>query len=405
MVFLSNLMGMLALRSHALKMQAESRMILGGIVCFSTGFLTYLLVRNQIYSALPEIMAQPIGPIRSFYHLNLIQALLFLLFLYIPALILLSGSIFGQPMGLTISGREYRMHASVLLPLWGLLFLISAPVQWIIPRFLIVGMFEISIGFLVCSILLALYTAWAIRHLNCLNIIQAAGACVLSWFLLPVFYLLMSEPFITALFILAPLLFWCGRWVRKHRASRKNEALLQKHLADLSSDPGNADSSFQAGKIILERGNPDEASGYFENALRADPGNPDYGYNLGRAYEMKGDWDSALQLYEGIYNLDPEYESGRIVRELGKVYVHLDRIDRGREFLGMFLEKNDNDSEARFWMAVALQRAGKTVRMLGELNLIMGQARTNSRAFCRANRHWICRARDMLRQTRHCYEL
>jgi tetratricopeptide (TPR) repeat protein len=404
MVFLSNLTGMLAFRPYALRLHAERGTILRGIVSFSAGFLCYVLVRNRVYSELPELLAQPAGPVHYFYHLNLIQTLLFILLVYIPVLILLGNSFSGEGPGISISWLEYRMHVSVLLPLWGLLFLITSPVQWIVPHFLIIGIFEISVGFLVRAILLILYTTWAISRLSCLTVIQASGIFILSWFSLPVFYLLTYTHFVPALFVLAPLLFLSGRWFRKYRAYRKDEILFQRHLSRLSSDPENAASYFQIGKILLKRKNPDKASGYFENALRRDPENPDYGYYLGQASEVKGDWDRALQFYEGVYKVDAEYGSGGIVRELGKACVHLDRISRGMELLSIFLKKHDTDPEARYWMAVALQKTGQTARMVGELKLIMDQVRANPRSFYRQNRQWVYRARDMLRETR-CFSV
>ncbi|MEJ2246801.1 MAG: tetratricopeptide repeat protein, partial [Acidobacteriota bacterium] len=355
-------------------------------------------------SELPELLERPAGPIHYLYYLNLLQTLLFVLLVYVPVLILLSNSISGEGPGISITGREYRVHMSVLLPLWGLLFLITAPVQWIIPHFLIIGMFEISVGFLVRSILLVLYTTWAIRHLNCLSVAQASGIFILSWFSLPIFYLLIYTHVVPALFILVPLLFWGGRRFRKYRAYRLDEILFQRYLARVSSDPENAASYFQIGKILLKRKNPDKASDYFESALRRDPENSDYGYYLGRAFEMKGDWDRALQFYEGVYKVNAEYGSGEIVRELGKSYVHLGRISRGKELLRLFLKKRDTDPEARYWMAVALQKTGQTAPMVGELKLIMDQARENPRSFRGKNRQWIYRARDMLREAR-CFSL
>ena len=400
MVFLSDLLGMLAFRFCALRLHAERGMIFRGIASFSAGFLCYVLVRNRVYSELPELLAQPPGPIHYLYHLNLIQTLLFILLVYIPVLILLGNSISGESPGISISWREYRMHVSVLLPLWGLLFLITAPVQWIVPHFLIIGMFEISVGLLVRSILLVLYTTWAVGHLNCSSVAQASAIFILSWFSLPVFFLLTYNHFVPALFVLAPLLFWSGLRFRRYREYRKDEILLQRHLSRLSSNPENTDSCFRIGKILLKRKNPDEASGYFENALRADPENPDYGYHLGQAFQMKGDWEKALQFYEGVYRVDAEYGSGGIVRDLGKTYVHLDRISRGRELLDSFLKKHDTDPEARYWMAVALQKSGQTARMVGELKLIMDQVRAHPRSFYRQNRQWVHRTRDMLRETR-----
>lgn len=88
MTFLSDLLGMLAFRVRALRAQAERRAPVTGVVCFSLGFLAYALVRNSVYAALPEFLSQQSGLIDSFLDLNLIQAVLFLLLVYVPAVIL-----------------------------------------------------------------------------------------------------------------------------------------------------------------------------------------------------------------------------------------------------------------------------------------------------------------------------
>ncbi len=190
MKFLFNLSGVLVFHARALQEQAERQMVFGGIACFCAGFLAYGLVKNHVYAGLPEISAATSGWIYSLLHLNLLQTLFFLLFVFVPGLILLTNSIPGEGPGLVISGREYRHHISSLLPLWGLLFLITAPVQWIVPHFLLIGMVEISIGMLVRSILLAVYTVWAVKQLNSLTTVQALGVFILSWVTLPVLFIL-----------------------------------------------------------------------------------------------------------------------------------------------------------------------------------------------------------------------
>ena len=99
MMSLSDLLGMLALRIRFLRLQAERRTLIYGVVCFSAGFLAYILLRNHVYSALPEITDQPAGLFHYLIRLNLIQTLVFLLSVYIPALILLGNSISGEGPG------------------------------------------------------------------------------------------------------------------------------------------------------------------------------------------------------------------------------------------------------------------------------------------------------------------
>jgi hypothetical protein len=59
-----------------------------------------------------------------------------------------------------------------------------------VPEFLVVGVVGISIGLAVLLVLLATYTVWAVQRLNSLSLVQALGVFCLSWFTLPVYYLL-----------------------------------------------------------------------------------------------------------------------------------------------------------------------------------------------------------------------
>jgi hypothetical protein len=180
MSFLSTLPGILVFRINRLCALAEMRALIRGILCFSMGFLAYNLVRNSVYAALPELLSRRPGPLASFLNLNIIQSVLFVLLIYIPALILLSIALSGNKPSLHIFKQEYRKQASALLSLWGIIFLIAAPVQWIDPRFLVVGIVEISIGALLRTVLLLIYTLWAIKQLNQLSFIQAFSVFILA---------------------------------------------------------------------------------------------------------------------------------------------------------------------------------------------------------------------------------
>jgi len=191
MTFFADLPGLLAFRTRALRSLAGRGALAAGVVIFSVGFLAYALVRNSVYANLPEILDQRSGPIGSFFDLKLLQVLLFLMVIYIPVEIILSRAIAGSGFNLSFSKQEYKAHSSVLLILWGLLNLIAAPLQWLVPHFLIIGMLEISVGMLVRLILVLSYTFWSIKHLNYLSTVQSLGVIALSCITFPVYYLLI----------------------------------------------------------------------------------------------------------------------------------------------------------------------------------------------------------------------
>ena len=223
MRFFINLLGMLAFRTKSLRLQAESRMVFTGIVFFSSGSLTYSLVRNHVYAALSELPETASEPGYIFWQLHLIQTLLFLLAVFVPILALLGYSIKGSIPGFALSGRDYVLHVSALLPLWGLLFFLTAPVQWLVPHFLPVGILDISVGILARSILFIVYTVWAVKRLNFLTTVQALGAFVLSCLTVPFLLIMIYTWYADVLLILAVLVFLCFRCIRGRRVKKEEK--------------------------------------------------------------------------------------------------------------------------------------------------------------------------------------
>jgi tetratricopeptide (TPR) repeat protein len=397
MNLIADLLGILAFRIRAIRALAERHAVALGIVCFIFGYSAYIYVRNYVYSTLPEVLSHPPGIFGVLLDLNLIQTFLFLLLVYIPAVIISANAISGDGFGFSISRQEYQSHLSALLPVWGMLYLISAPIQLLIPHFLIVGMVEISIGILVRSLLMFVYTLWAIKQLNYLSLMQAVGVFALSWITFPLYYLFTSFLFALPIFFLIPLLYWGSQWIRGYFASRTNEQIFRRHLRTLTENLQDADAHYQLGLIQLKRRGLDAARDYFLTACRITPADPDYHYYLGRTHELKREWKQALEQYEETYRLDPEYGLGDIFREVGKGYIHEGNIERGIEFLKYFLTKRSSDPEGRYWMAIAMQKSGELEQMRFQLNRILEQARSSPKFFRKQNRAWIYQARAMLR--------
>jgi hypothetical protein len=399
MTFLNNLLGMLALRTHALRAQAERRMLVGGIVCFAAGFWAYALARNSIIAV---------------FDFDLIQDVVFLMLVYIPAIILLSTAISGDGIGLSVSKREYQAHVSTLLPLWGMLLLIAALIQWVVSALWGIHGIQISVGpsaleeipvtgipfgMLVPLVLMLIYTLWAIQKLNYLSMAQSVGVLVLSGFALPIYFILISSIVALPFFIVIPLIYFGSQWIRSYFASHTNERAFQQNLRTLTINPQDADAHYQLGLIHLERRNLDAARKCFEKAIEIDPHDPDYHYFLGRAFELNEAWSPALQQYEETYRLNPEYRLGDVFREVGKGYLNTGNIDKGIEFLNHFLTQRSSDPEGRYWLAIALNKSGDTEQMRFQLHTIIQQARANPGFFRKEHREWVYRARMMLRDS------
>lgn len=403
MTFLTSLFQTLAFRGSALRTLAERRAVGAGVAFFAIGFLFYALVRGAVYASLPELTSRQGSWIGYATGFQLVQALLFLLLIYIPAVAAMSNAISGDGIGFSVSRQEYRAQVSGLLPLWGALSLIAAPVQWLAPHFLISGAVEISIGMLVRLALVAAYTLWGIKQLNYLTWIQSLGVFALSFVTFPVYFVLIR--FLSALpfFFLIVLAYFGYQWARGFFAGHAGDRDFRRHLHGLTVNPQDADAHYQLGLIHFKRRNLDAARRYFESALKIDPEDADYHYYLGRTHEQEGAWAPALEHYSEVYRIDPEYGLGDIFREVGKGYLHTGNVEKAMEFLNYFLSRRGSDPEGRYWLAVALQKSGDPAQMRAQLSRILEQARTNPRFFRKEHREWIYRARNMMRESRFAF--
>lgn len=400
MNYLADLVGMLAFRARALGAMAGKHALGRGFVLLTAGYVAFALVRNSVYAVLQEpALVQP-GFWGSLFRLNLLQIVLFLSLVYVPSVIVLGNSIAGDGLGFSISRKEYQSHASALLPLWGVIFLVVAPLQWLVPQFLVLadGTIGISLGLIILVALMAAYSVWAIKELNYLSVAAALGVFALSWFTLPIFYILSSFLFALPLFIIFPLLYLAFQRWHYMLTARKGDRNLQRQLRLLTINPRDADAHYQLGLLHLKRRNLDAAEKSFSNALAIEPGDADYHYFMGRTRELQADWPRALEQYEETYRINPEYGHGDIFREVGKSYLHTDKLGNAIEFLKFFLENRTSDPEGRYWLAVVLQKMGKDDQMRVQLATILEQARSNPRFFRKENREWLYRARVRLRQ-------
>jgi len=105
-----------------------------------------------------------------------------------------------------------------------------------------------------------------------------------------------------------------------------------------------------------------------------------------------------LEQSEETYRTAPEYGPGDLFRQVGKSSLHTGKLEKALEFLNFFLENRASDPEARYWLAISLQRMGKDDQMRTQLATILEQARSNPRFFRKENREWLYRSRLHLRQ-------
>jgi hypothetical protein len=398
MTFLLEILGAFVFRSRFLRALAARRAVIPALIIMSIGFLAFVLVRNSLYvpAESAPYVSERVSFLESLLEIHLLQMLLFLSIVYVPFLVSMSNMFAGDGIGFSVSRNEYSSHLSALLPLWGGLFLIGAP---LLPVFLVLGFLDISAGELWLMLSMAVYTIWAVKELNYIPAAVALSVFGLSLLTLPVLFMLTNFLFSLPFFLLLPLVCVFLMRFRKLVRVKKSESDFRRHLHSLTVNPRNADAHYQLGLLHLRLGSLDAAQGYFDQALSIDPTDPDYHYYAGRVFEAEGEWAKALEKYETTYQLSPEHGLGNIFREVGKGYLHTGREEKAMEFLQYFLVRRSSDPSGRYWLAVAFQKSGKIDEMRVQLNTILDQARTSPRFFRKENREWIHGARALLRGT------
>jgi tetratricopeptide (TPR) repeat protein len=396
MTSLRDIPGLVRLRDESLRSLAGRKSLIMPLGIFLAGFLVFGLVRSAVYAELREQQAAA-GPLDYVFALNVIPALVYFALILVPLLISLSNGLAGDGLGFTVSAREYRSWLAVLLPLWGLLFLVAAPVQWLLPHFLVLGEFGISIGLLVLSSLMIFYTIWSTGRLACVPPPTAAAAVVLSSLTLPVLYLLAARPYVALLVLVVAASFLCTSRLRDRAAAGRVERALEQRIATLEVKLQDAEAQRRAGMMQFQLGRLKASANSLERAVQMLPDKAEYHYDLGRILEAGGDWPAALVQYEAARDLAPDCCRGNVMREAGKGYLHTGATCKAVELLGSFLREHASDPEARYWLAVALQKDDRVEEMCIQLHTLLGQARSGPRLSRRENREWVLRARALLR--------
>ncbi len=389
---------LLLLRDESLRSLTARNSLLLPLAIFLAGFAAFGFVRAAVYAELrePQVAAGPLGYLSS---LNLVPAIVYFALIAVPLLISLSNALAGDGLGFTVSGKEYRAWLMVLLPLWGLLFLVAAPVQWLLPQFLVLGEFGVSIGLLALSSLMIVYTVWAAGRLAGVAPPIAGAVIVIACLTLPVLNLLAARPNSALLVLAAAAMIYCWSRLRARAARDRVERALEQRIASLEIKLQDAEAQRRAGVLQLQLGRLQAAGVSLGRAVRMRPDLPEYHYDLGRVFEAEGDWRAALERYDTARDLSPDCCDGNSVREAGKGYLHTGATDDAVGLLKSFLKEHGSDPEARYWLAVALQRTDCPEEMIVQLHTLLEQARSNPGQSRRENREWILRARTLVRSS------
>jgi hypothetical protein len=194
-------LGLLGLRSRSVAALAARPGLAPALAAFAAGFMVFASVRHAVYADLRDAVPAA-SPLEHVMRLNLIQAALYVTLVCVPALTAGVALARRDPGGYVLSFLSYRTHLAVLLPLWGLLFAAAAPIQALVPHWIVLGEVGISVGLLSLLILACVYTVWAIGRINGISTPAAAGVVLIAALTLPAFYLLAGTTLVPLLLLL-----------------------------------------------------------------------------------------------------------------------------------------------------------------------------------------------------------
>ncbi len=193
MIFLRHLASALVFRKSSIAVLAADRRSGRGVLVLAAGVVCFLIIRKSVYR---ELLGAGPATANEFVILDwrtaaaLLRLLLFLSVFYIPAIAGLAGWISGRARGISIPADSYRALASALFPLWGAAFFIAAPVQLLVPHFVVAEPAAVSAGMLVLLILWVGYGIAGVGEAAGLSVMRATAVILLASLALPAAYLL-----------------------------------------------------------------------------------------------------------------------------------------------------------------------------------------------------------------------
>src|SRR5262249_13498205 len=155
----------------------------------------------------------------------------------------------GDGLGFSFSREEYRSHIAVLFPLWGSLLVLAALVQVAAPRPLSLGGLEVPLAIALLAPVAATYSIWAVKELNYVSGLSAAGVVVASVATIPVFAVLRMFVFALPFFLMIPLAWVLWQRLGDVITSGARERDLAEHLQTLTINPRDSEAHHQLGLI------------------------------------------------------------------------------------------------------------------------------------------------------------
>jgi tetratricopeptide (TPR) repeat protein len=214
-----------------------------------------------------------------------------------------------------------------------------------------------------------------------LSWIPLAVAAFLSGPLSMIFRLLASP------FFLFYLIYFLGAEFGRLGEGLRNRQNYRRMLEAAAVNPHDGDAQYQLGLIHQQRSQNSEAVRRFEAAVVIDSTETDAHYQLGRIYRQQGRLDDSLRHLETALRQDERHSSSEVHRELGALYLALNRLPDADHELALYTERREYDPEGLYYYGQVLERIARPA----EAREVYGRAVESARTAPRYRRPQLAR--------------
>jgi Flp pilus assembly protein TadD len=180
-------------------------------------------------------------------------------------------------------------------------------------------------------------------------------------------------------------------------AARDSRERLRRNLEAAALNPADARAQFDLGAFFEEDGETDAAVEHYLKAAEADPSDVAPLYRLGHIARVRGDYSKAISWFDAVVQIDDEYSSSEVWREVGSTYFAAGQFDDAFVAFDRFLEKRPSDAEGRYSYALTLAALGESERANQQMQLLIDVVRGGPAFKQRVEQEWLARAERYLK--------
>jgi tetratricopeptide (TPR) repeat protein len=284
--------------------------------------------------------------------------LLVLAIVYVPGLLVLAALV-GHAGALgTVFQRDYSPLLTCIAMAWTAVQLPILLAQTFAPLLALQIVFLLAYLYIPVLVFIAVRTIFgttngATAAIVGLSIIPLALSVFLLGPLLGILRLLASP------FFLFYLIYYLGADFSRLGAGLRSGQNYRRILEAAAINPHDGDAQYQLGLIHQQRHQYAEAIRRFEAAIAIDPTETDAHFQLGRIARAQGRLDDALAHFATALRQNEKHSSSEVHRELGAVYLALDRVPEAARELELYTDRREYDPEGLYYYGQALERSGR----------------------------------------------